>query len=304
MQDKARSSGFIAVDYEFLTTFLSSKSIQQLTRTGHIKLRRYKVVKVRKSDAHTTGDYIIGAITGGLYHKASKAAAAKARNAAASAVKTARKAGKGVRAQRALVSAGKVAGKAARVGGFVASWTAGGLLETAYDDITNNDNTLEFAPLDDPREAYKGMTVVLYEIDETGSLGSPVSFSSVAFAANDSNYSNFKDKVTITGGNLTTNSYYLIDAYAYAPAMTLTVGPEDFAGSYYIEADTLFREESTGDDKPAQFVIPHGKVQSQYTFSMAATGDPSTFTFTVDAFPDYVNFDRSRKVLFALNILG
>lgn len=146
--------------------------------------------------------------------------------------------------------------------------------------------------------------VYLYEIDDTGALGDPITFTTVNFSSNDANATNFKDKVTLTGGTITTNSYYLIDAYAYAPVTRLTVGPEDFAGSYYIEADTLFREEATGDDKPAQFIIPHGKVQSQYTFSMAATGDPSTFTFTVDAFPDYVAFDRSRKVLFALNILG
>ena len=36
---------------------------------------------------------------------------------------------------------------------------------------------------------------------------------------------------------------------------------------------------------------------------MAATGDPSTFTFTMDAFPDYTKFDQTKKVLFALQIV-
>jgi hypothetical protein len=37
---------------------------------------------------------------------------------------------------------------------------------------------------------------------------------------------------------------------------------------------------------------------------MASTGDPSTFTFTMDAFPDYTRFDHSKKVLAAIQIIG
>ena len=48
-----------------------------------------------------------------------------------------------------------------------------------------------------------------------------------------------------------------------------------FAGYYYIEASTLFRDETTGVDMPAEFVIPRGKIQSNFTFTMAASGDPS-----------------------------
>jgi hypothetical protein len=36
---------------------------------------------------------------------------------------------------------------------------------------------------------------------------------------------------------------------------------------------------------------------------MASSGDPSTFTFTMDAFPDYTRFDRSKKVLAAIQII-
>jgi len=36
---------------------------------------------------------------------------------------------------------------------------------------------------------------------------------------------------------------------------------------------------------------------------MAPTGDPSTFTFTMDAFPDYTKFDKTKKVLAALQII-
>ena len=36
---------------------------------------------------------------------------------------------------------------------------------------------------------------------------------------------------------------------------------------------------------------------------MAATGDPSTFTFTLDAFPAYTRFDSTKKVLCAIQII-
>jgi hypothetical protein len=54
---------------------------------------------------------------------------------------------------------------------------------------------------------------------------------------------------------------------------------------------------------PAEFIIPNCKVQSNFTFSMASSGDPSTFTFTMDAFPDYTRFDKSKKVLAAIQVI-
>ena len=76
-----------------------------------------------------------------------------------------------------------------------------------------------------------------------------------------------------------------------------------FGGSYYLEASTLFRDQATGDDYAAEFIIPNCKVQSNFTFTMAPSGDPSTFTFTMDAFPDYTKFDRTKKVIAALQIV-
>ena len=76
-----------------------------------------------------------------------------------------------------------------------------------------------------------------------------------------------------------------------------------FGGSYYLEASTLFRDQATGKDYPAEFIIPNCKVQSNFTFTMAPTGDPSTFTFTMDAFPDYTKFDKTKKVIAALQIV-
>lgn len=94
---------------------------------------------------------------------------------------------------------------------------------------------------------------------------------------------------------------YYVDMNSGVKQIEIT--PDKFAGSYYLEASTLFRRQDNGSDMPAQFIIPNVKIQSAFTFSMAATGDPSTFTFTMDAFPDYTKFDQTKKVLFALQIV-
>ena len=36
---------------------------------------------------------------------------------------------------------------------------------------------------------------------------------------------------------------------------------------------------------------------------MANSGDPSTFTFTIDAFPAYTKFNKTKKVMAALQII-
>lgn len=87
-------------------------------------------------------------------------------------------------------------------------------------------------------------------------------------------------------------------------ATEITIDAENFAGNYYVEASTLFREQHTAKDMPAEIVFPNVKIQSNFTFSMANTGDPSTFTFTMDAFPDYTNFDKQHKVFAAIQIVG
>jgi hypothetical protein len=64
----------------------------------------------------------------------------------------------------------------------------------------------------------------------------------------------------------------------------------------------LFRDQN-GVDMPAEFIIPNCKIQSNFTFTMASSGDPSSFTFTMDAFPDYTRFDKQKKVLAAIQII-
>lgn len=86
-------------------------------------------------------------------------------------------------------------------------------------------------------------------------------------------------------------------------AFQVDITPDKFGGNFYLEASTLFRD-TNGVDMPAEFVIPNCKVQSNFTFTMASSGDPSTFTFTMDAFPDYTRWNQTKKVLAAIQVIN
>jgi hypothetical protein len=106
--------------------------------------------------------------------------------------------------------------------------------------------------------------------------------------------------IVLADGNVIFVDYYV---KADTGVKQIDIEADKFGGSYYLEASTLFRDQGTGEDHPAEFIIPNCKVQSNFTFTMAPSGDPSTFTFTMDAFPDYTKFDKTKKVLAALQIV-
>lgn len=117
-------------------------------------------------------------------------------------------------------------------------------------------------------------------------------------------------EVTVSGrkvsaGSSNAGKSAMIDYYVELPGAHVweaDITPDTFGGYYYVEADTLFRRQADGKDMPANLTFPNVKLQSNFTISMASTGDPSTFTFTMDAFPGYTYFDKSKKVLCVLQI--
>ena len=104
----------------------------------------------------------------------------------------------------------------------------------------------------------------------------------------------------ITDGEVVMVDFYVTTTSAVYEAQ---IDAENFAGYYYVEADTLFRRQDTGKDMPAVITLPNVKIQSNFTFTMASSGDPSTFTFTMDAFPGYTYFNRTNKVLCAIQVV-
>lgn len=132
-------------------------------------------------------------------------------------------------------------------------------------------------------------------------------------AMEDGSLGEMLDKVTVSAKTITLdtsdaaykNKQVFVDYYTEKKkgVTELQIDAENFAGYYYVEASTLFRREADGKDLPAEIVFPRVKIQSNFTFSMASSGDPSTFSFTMDAFPAYTMFDRSKKVLCAMQVI-
>lgn len=118
------------------------------------------------------------------------------------------------------------------------------------------------------------------------------------------------DTLTIqdwNGKSLEENDTVAVDYYILedeGQAMELQINAQDFAGTYYVEADTLVRKQSNGADVPAIITLPNVKIQSNFTFTMASSGDPSTFTFTMDAMPGYTYFNKKDKVLCVMQIIN
>lgn len=122
----------------------------------------------------------------------------------------------------------------------------------------------------------------------------------------------FDHTVTPSGGEpenipgwLKPKTHVLIDYYTSHPSdwLIIDIEPDKFGGSFYLEASTLWRDQN-GVDHAAEFIIPNCRVQSNFTFAMAGSGDPSTFTFTLDAFPGFTRFNNKKKVLAEILIEG
>jgi len=57
-------------------------------------------------------------------------------------------------------------------------------------------------------------------------------------------------------------SVVLVDYYTEVTsnAFEVNIAPEKFGGTFYLEASTLWRDQATGKDYPAEFIIPSCKV--------------------------------------------
>jgi len=102
------------------------------------------------------------------------------------------------------------------------------------------------------------------------------------------------------------NGNYLLDYYVIDPSSggsLIQIDPAKFGGYYYMEANTLFRG-LDGKDYPAQITLPKMKVKTQFTLTMSPTGDPTTFSFEVDALPGRTRQNKGTDVLYEILIGG
>ena len=109
----------------------------------------------------------------------------------------------------------------------------------------------------------------------------------------------------ISGTGITAGSAYFVDCYLSKASNAISeiqIDASEFSGNFYVEGNTLFRD-TDGVDHPAVLTFPNVKIQSNFSIAFAATGDPSTFTFTMDAMPGYTYFDNTKKVFVTIQVL-
>ena len=175
--------------------------------------------------------------------------------------------------------------------------------------VTSTNNTIEIDlsdALESSEEICPTAPIYIMKLDDYGDITGEVLTGWTVVSTGD--YAGKKLQITgVAQADVAKNSgpmmvdYYVIKQAKAVSEMQIDAG--NFAGYYYVEADTLFRRQQDGKDLPANITFPNVKIQSNFTFSMAATGDPSTFTFTMDAFPGYTYFDRTKKVLCAIQVV-
>lgn len=171
-----------------------------------------------------------------------------------------------------------------------------GLFDTENENYQVHCTAVAFVDSDghiDLEDTVSADAPVFVMVMENGSLGELISGVTVA------------DKVLTVAADYA-NKQVFVDYYVNKTknVTELQIDAENFAGYYYVEASTLFRRESDGKDLPAEIIFPRVKIQSNFTFTMASSGDPSTFTFTMDAFPAYTMFNKEKKVLCAMQIIN
>ena len=137
--------------------------------------------------------------------------------------------------------------------------------------------------------------IFVMELDDSGDLSGTVIEDTITVDSTGKklNFTDAKDQTVMID--------YYIDVDG-AKVYEADITADTFAGYYYVEADTLVRRQFDGKDLPANLTFPNVKLQSNFTITMSGSGDPSTFTFTFDAFPGYTYFDKTKKVLSVLQI--
>ena len=175
------------------------------------------------------------------------------------------------------------------------------LVEGDTFDSTENLITLSNAPHDEgDGEDY----VYVMKLDDAGNVASepiiymPAGTGNQVKLSTRATYKSTQNTETLAAGDRILVDYY---TKRETGVQQIEIEAGKFGGNFYLEASTLFRD-TNGVDMPAEFIIPNCKVQSNFTFSMAASGDTSTFTFTMDAFPDYTRFG-DKKVLSAIQVI-
>lgn len=172
-------------------------------------------------------------------------------------------------------------------------------VHTTQVEKVNTDGTITLEA--DPYDAAGDNWIYVMKIDENGNPNTePYLYTRTGDKTISIKGNGYRTEEAPKDGDMVLVDYYVAKT---SNIQQINITPDKFGGFYYLEASTLFRDQN-GVDMPAEFIIPKCKIQSNFTFTMASSGDPSTFTFTIDAFPDYTRFDKNEKVLASIQIVN
>ena len=164
---------------------------------------------------------------------------------------------------------------------------------TAWGEVSNYTRTIK-AVDEDHRSGAWDCEGYMYLLAPSGGIAQPKCFKEG---------SEFVYKVNVP--SILYQDIVLVDYYVEYRhnATQVSIMPDKFAPYMYVEGSSLVRRASDGMDLPVEFVIPKLKITTALTFTLASTGDASTFEFTGDAYPDFTKFNQTKKVLADIQIL-
>lgn len=89
-------------------------------------------------------------------------------------------------------------------------------------------------------------------------------------------------KIFLSGDDVVEGDTIIIDYYYNKNITEVSIQSNRYAGTYYWEGKTLFRD-MDGNDHNANLIVPKGKLIADTEFAFKPDGDPATYKFNIEA---------------------
>lgn len=100
---------------------------------------------------------------------------------------------------------------------------------------------------------------------------------------------------SVTNGTLI-RVYYKVETAE--DSKVITVSSDAFGGTFKLVLDVLVRDSADGKDYAAQLVVPRGKIEDNFTISLAVDGDPAVLDIPVECLKDPVTNNMWQLIVF------
>lgn len=89
-------------------------------------------------------------------------------------------------------------------------------------------------------------------------------------------------KIFLSNEDFVDGDVVIVDYYYNKNVTEVAIDADKYAGTYYWEGQTLFRDQN-GYDHKSNVIIPKGKLIADTEFAFKNNGDPSTYKFNIEA---------------------